>query len=215
MGKLRVEVCDQQLEDDHLREGLLAFVSNDEGLRIVKAMGELMRSRDLGFWLNPRLMQELKVFAAEQQRNSSQGTREIDDTVFASWLLRTGSMEINLRWEGDQLREGLLAFVSNNDGIRLTKAVGQLMKSGDLAFWLSARLMRRVRAFTAEQQGESSLSVGKKVDGIVFVSWLLQVGSMEPSLRWEVESLPNNGAIYRMLMEGGQDEEGIHNNPCE
>jgi hypothetical protein len=215
MGKLRVEVCDQQLEDDQLREGLLAFVSNDEGLRIVKAMGELMRSRDLGFWLNPRLMQELKVFAAEQQRNSSQGTREIDDTVFASWLLRTGSMEINLRWEGDQLREGLLAFVSNNDGIRLTKAVGQLMKSGDLAFWLSARLMRRVRAFTAEQQGESSLSVGKKVDGIVFVSWLLQVGSMEPSLRWEVESLPNNGAIYRMLMEGGQDEEGIHNNPCE
>jgi hypothetical protein len=212
MGKLRVEVCDQQLEDDHLREGLLAFVSNDEGLRIVKAMGELMRSRDLGFWLNPQLMRELKVFAAEQQRNSSQGTREIDDTVFASWLLRTGSMEINLRWEGDQLREGLLAFVSNNDGIRLAKAMGQLMKSGDLAFWLSARLMQRVRAFTAEQQGESSLSVGKKVDGIVFVSWLLQVGSMEPNLRWEVESLPNNGGIYRILLEGGQSEKGVHDN---
>lgn len=212
MGKLRVEVCDQQLEDDQLREGLLAFVSNDEGLRIVKAMGELMRSRDLGFWLNPRLMRELKVFAAEQQRNSSQGTREIDDTVFASWLLRTGSMEINLRWEGDQLREGLLAFVSNNDGIRFAKAMGQLMKSGDLAFWLSARLMQRVRAFTAEQQGESSLSVGKKVDGIVFVSWLLQVGSMEPNLRWEVESLPNNGGIYRILLEGGQSEKGVHDN---
>jgi hypothetical protein len=212
MGKLRVEVCDQQLEDDQLREGLLAFVSNDEGLRIVNAMGELMRSRDLGFWLNPRLMRELKVFAAEQQRNSSQGTREIDDTVFASWLLRTGSMEINLRWEGDQLREGLLAFVSNNDGIRFAKAMGQLMKSGDLAFWLSARLMQRVRAFTAEQQGESSLSVGKKVDGIVFVSWLLQVGSMEPNLRWEVESLPNNGGIYRILLEGGQSEKGVHDN---
>ena len=28
---------------------------------------------------------------------------------------------------------------------------------------------------------------------------------MEPSVRWEVESLPNNGGIYKMLLKGGKD----------
>lgn len=31
-------------------------------------------------------------------------------------------------------------------------------------------------------------------------------------LIWEVEMLPDNGGIYRTLLEGGYDDEGIHNN---
>lgn len=34
-------------------------------------------------------------------------------------------------------------------------------------------------------------------------------------LIWEVETLPDNGGIYPMLLEGGQDEKGIHNNQGE
>lgn len=33
-----------------------------------------------------------------------------------------------------------------------------------------------------------------------------------PRIEWEVESLPNNGRIYRILFEGGQDGEDIHGN---
>jgi len=32
------------------------------------------------------------------------------------------------------------------------------------------------------------------------------------NLLWEVEMLPNNGGIYRILLEGGQDEKGVHDN---
>ena len=31
-------------------------------------------------------------------------------------------------------------------------------------------------------------------------------------LIWEVEMLPDNGGIYRMLLEGGYGDEGIHDN---
>ena len=31
-------------------------------------------------------------------------------------------------------------------------------------------------------------------------------------LVWEVEMLPDNGGIYRMLLEGGYGDEGIHDN---
>ena len=31
-------------------------------------------------------------------------------------------------------------------------------------------------------------------------------------LVWEVEMLPDNGGIYRILLEGGQDEKDIHDN---
>jgi hypothetical protein len=33
-----------------------------------------------------------------------------------------------------------------------------------------------------------------------------------PDLHWEIESLPNDGGIYRILLEGGRDEDGVHNN---
>lgn len=105
-----------------------------------------------------------------------------------------------------QLREGLSAFVSDNDAIRLVKAIGQLMKNGDLAFWVSPRLMRKYRAFVAEQQGESSQGIGE-VDDTLFFVWLQQGGSIEPNLRWEVESLPNNGGIYKILLKGGKKDE--------
>jgi hypothetical protein len=111
----------------------------------------------------------------------------------------------------DQLREGLSGFVSNNDAVGFVKAMGHLMKSGDLAFWLSPRLMRKLKAFAVEKQAESSQVVAE-VDDTLFLSWLQRGGSLEPNLRWEMESLPNNGGIYRMLLEGGQDGKGVHNN---
>lgn len=113
-----------------------------------------------------------------------------------------------------RLREGFSGLASDDDAIRFVKAMGHLMKSGDLAFWLSPRLMRKVTAFATEQQGERGQGV-VEVDDTVFFSWLQQVGSIEPDLRWEVESLPNNGGIYRILLRGGKNEESCHNNQGE
>jgi hypothetical protein len=111
----------------------------------------------------------------------------------------------------EELRKGLSGFFSDGDAIGLTKAIGNLIKSGDLGFWLSPRLMRKVKAFAAAQQGEESQDV-RDVSDTLFLSWLQQGGSMEPKLRWEVESLPNNGGVYRILLKGGQGGKGIHDN---
>ena len=46
-----------------------------------------------------------------------------------------------------------------------------------------------------------------------FVRGLLRArGQGEQPIRWEFESLPNSGGIYRILLKGGQDEKGFHNN---
>jgi hypothetical protein len=120
-------------------------------------------------------------------------------------------LEINEQELHDyKLREGLLDFVSDDDAIQFVEAMLRLMASGDLAFWLSPKLVRRVMAFAAEQQEENNEGIGE-IDQALFASWLLQVGSIEPNVRWEVESLPNNGGIYRMLLQGGKNED-VHNN---
>lgn len=111
----------------------------------------------------------------------------------------------------DRLREGLSDFVSHKDAIQLVKAMGHLIKSGDLGFWLSPRLIRKLRASATKQHSESNHGTAK-VDDTLFLSWLLQGGSMERNLHWEVESLPNNGGIYKILLTGGENEEGFHNN---
>lgn len=113
--------------------------------------------------------------------------------------------------EDGQLREGLSFLASDGDAMKLVKAIFRLIECGDLGFWLSPRLMRKLKAFAAEQRGESSQGMGE-VNDTLFLSWLEQGGSMEPNLRWEVESLPNNGGIYRILLQGGQNEKGSHNN---
>jgi hypothetical protein len=93
------------------------------------------------------------------------------------------------------------------------KGMFNLIKSGDLGFWLSPQLMRKLKAFAAEQHGEASRG-SEQVDDTLFVSWLLQGGGMQPKIDWQVEMLPNNGGIYRMLLEGGQDGKGkgLHGN---
>ena len=49
-----------------------------------------------------------------------------------------------------------------------------------------------------------------------FVRGLLRArGQGEQPIRWESENLPNNGGIYRILLEGGQSEKGVHNNQGE
>lgn len=111
----------------------------------------------------------------------------------------------------DRLREGLSVLVSDKDAIQLLKVIGRLMRTGDLGFWLSPRIMRKLRAFATEQHRVSSLGTAE-VDDTLFLSWLQQGGIMEPTLRWEIESLPNNGGIYKILLTGDQNEKGFHNN---
>ena len=116
--------------------------------------------------------------------------------------------------DDDRLRRDLSGLTSDSDGIKLIKAMWHMMKSRDLDFWLSPRLMRRLKAFAAEQQEEGSQRT-EEVDDELFLAWLLQGGSMESSFKWEVESLPDNGGIYRIIMKGGRDEKSAHNNPSE
>jgi hypothetical protein len=42
-----------------------------------------------------------------------------------------------------------------------------------------------------------------------FIRYLVRKreGSIEPSLEWEVKSLPDNGGIYRVLLQGIKEEE--------
>jgi len=114
----------------------------------------------------------------------------------------------------DQLRQKLSELVSDNDAFKLVQAMGHLMRSQDLGFWLSPRLMRKLRTFATEQHGEIS-EITREVDDMLFLLWLRQGGSMEPSFRWEVESLPNNGGIHRIILERGQNEKSDHNNTSE
>ena len=116
--------------------------------------------------------------------------------------------------DDDRLREDLSGLASANNGIKIIKAMWHMMKSEDLDFWLSPRLMRRLKAFAAEQQEEGSQRTGE-VDDELFLAWLLQGGSMESSFKWEVESLHDNGGIYRIILKGGQNEKSAHNNPSE
>ena len=116
--------------------------------------------------------------------------------------------------DDDRLRGDLSGLASDNDGIKLIKTMWHMMKSEDLDFWLSPRLMRRLKAFAAEQQEEGSQRTGE-VDDELFLAWLLQGGSMESSFKWEVESLPDNGGIYRIILKGGQNEKSAHDNPSE
>ena len=116
--------------------------------------------------------------------------------------------------DDDRLRGDLSGLASDNDGIKLIKTMWHMMKSEDLDFWLSPRLMRRLKAFAAEQQEEDSQRTGE-VDDELFLAWLLQGGSMESSFKWQVASLPDNGEIYRIILKGGQNEKSAHNTPSK
>ena len=114
----------------------------------------------------------------------------------------------------DELWEALSTLASDEDSRRVVMTMIRLMRERQLALWVSPRLMRKLKAFAAQHQ-EGSRPVSGKVDDTLFVLWLQQGGSMEPNLQWEVEALPDNGGIYRILLEGGQHEEGIHYNQGE
>ncbi len=36
--------------------------------------------------------------------------------------------------------------------------------------------------------------------------------AMKPTIQWEIEFLPADGGIYRILLEGGENETDLHNN---
>lgn len=113
----------------------------------------------------------------------------------------------------DTLQEDLSNIATNDEVIRFVKAMLNLMKSGDLGFWMSQRLTRKIKAANKEHKGNSSQST-REIDEESFLLFLREGGSIEPNIRWEVESLPNNSGIYRMLLQGGKNEDdtGVHNN---
>lgn len=114
----------------------------------------------------------------------------------------------------DQFRTELSGFVSDNDGIKIINTMWHMMKSEDFGFWLSPRLMRRLKTFAAEQQ-EKGRQSNEEVDDELLLAWLLKGGSMESNIKWKLESLPDNGGIYRIILEGSQNEKSAHNNPSE
>ena len=114
--------------------------------------------------------------------------------------------------ELEELPEQFRVMASNTDAMRLVKAMGSLMKTGDLGYWLGTRLMRQLKAFASREYSNAVENVSREVDDTIFFSWLEQVGSIEPNVHWEVESLPNNGGIYKILLQGGQNEKGTHDN---
>jgi len=85
-----------------------------------------------------------------------------------------------------------------------------------------------MRAVKDTRSGDKTLfasEYGKRRDGVVVFhvfSELLRALALrlkermaKPEIRWEVESLPNNGGVYRILLQGGQDEKGVHHNQGE
>jgi hypothetical protein len=111
----------------------------------------------------------------------------------------------------EALRQCLLNFASDDNPIRFVKAIGRLMKDGDLTVSLSPRLMRKLRAFATEKSGTTDQG-GGEVDDTLFLSWLDQVGSVDPKVQWDVEALSEGSEIYRMLLKGGRNGEGVHDN---
>ena len=98
-------------------------------------------------------------------------------------------------------------MASDSNAMRIVTAMAFLMRSGDLGCWLSPRLMRRLKAFASRQDGDAIKNVSDEVDDTIFLSWLEQVGSMEPNVQWEVESLLSNGGIYKILLKGDKKDE--------
>ena len=109
--------------------------------------------------------------------------------------------------ELSELPEQFRAMASDSNAMRIVIAMAFLMKSGDLGYWLSPRLMRRLKTFASRQDGNAIKNVSGEVDDTIFLSWLEQGGSIEPNVQWEVEPLPNNGGIYKILLKGGKKDE--------
>jgi len=103
-----------------------------------------------------------------------------------------------------QLRESLSRFISNDDDFRLLKRLLHLMQSRDLRFSLSPRLSRELKASARNENAGRSR---QEIDGTAFLQWLEVRGKVEPNIRWEIDTLPDNGGIYRMLLEGGRKDE--------
>jgi len=115
----------------------------------------------------------------------------------------------DIQLDEDGLRKSVLDIMADDDAIQVVKAMARLMRSGDLGFWLSPSLLRRVKSFAAGLPGGGGQG-SSGVDDSVFFSFLEQGGGAVPAMKWEVESQPDNGAIYRMLMKGGEDAKGVH-----
>ena len=75
-------------------------------------------------------------------------------------------------------------------------------------------IVKKIKALDQEHQRKSSQST-PEIDENAFLSFLQQGGSIEPSFKWEIESLPDNGGIYRIILKGGRNEKSTRNNPCE
>jgi len=113
----------------------------------------------------------------------------------------------------DGIRLTLIRASSDAGTVKLFTTVARLVKSGDLAVWLSPRLMRKLNAY-ANQSAENTYG-STQVDDALLLSWLRAGGTVEPKVKWQVEPLPDNGGIYRILLSGGANEEGYEPNPSQ
>ena len=110
-----------------------------------------------------------------------------------------------------ELRESFAALLSEEEFMRFMKEILDLVSTGDLGFWLSPQLVRKVKVFGSKEQGEAGKGSGE-VNGTQFLSWLLKGGTMQLRIDWRVEDLPSNSGIYRILLEGGSHGKSINDN---
>jgi hypothetical protein len=115
----------------------------------------------------------------------------------------------------EDLRRGILFVASDTKAMEFEMAMVRLMKSGDFGYYLSARLVKALKSYGAKKGTRAGGEEPAEVDAMLFFSWLEEVGSMEPPVKWDIESLPDNGGIYRMLLQGEHDEQGTHDHPSQ
>ena len=74
-----------------------------------------------------------------------------------------------------------------------------------VTFEIPTKVAKRLLGYIAEGSTEPEV--------IVKVRLVRRRGELQaPYILWEVELLPHNGGIYQILLEGGRNEKGIHDN---
>ena len=72
-----------------------------------------------------------------------------------------------------ELPRQLRGLASDSEAMRIVMAMALLIKDGDLGFWLSKRLERRVKALSQQPQVNSSQST-REIDEEAFLLFLPQ-----------------------------------------
>ena len=103
---------------------------------------------------------------------------------------------------------GVLALSTLVPGVqRLRTRLADAVGGGDSPVDLMRRygdLAMRDNPHQLEGMWEVNQDAPEEMNMKAFLTWLEQGGSVNPTVHWEIEPLPNNGGVYRVLLEGGQ-----------